>query len=195
MNDDPLLGCRWKLQQAWRHLQSIDADVGAFLARDDVEPPAYLGVLVGDFLHNLRCVLDHLVWQLVLLNEQEPSYRHQFPITDKPGAFAGATDSLRGVATEHQALIEQFQPYHVDGGNPSQHMLAVLRDLSNIDKHRFVHPVLVIGDGDAREVRFTELAVNTETLGWMNRYVTYTVFDHCFAKLFPLPLHAVGNSG
>jgi len=99
----------------------------------------------GIFLHSLRCVLDHLIWQLALLNGQKPSYRNQFPITNTPEAFVGATDSLRGVASEHQTLIERFLPSHVDGGNPSQHMLAVLRDLSNIDKHDSYIPCLSSG--------------------------------------------------
>jgi hypothetical protein len=109
MSDDPLIGCRWKLQQAWRHLQAIDADIAAFLERGEDEPPIYLGVVVGDFLHNLRCTLDHLVWQLVLLNGAEPSYRNYFPIVNTPEAFASAAGhGLRGVAPEHQERIATY---------------------------------------------------------------------------------------
>jgi hypothetical protein len=142
---DPLLGCRWKLQQAWRHLQSIDADVDAFLACDDAEPPAYLGVLVGDFPAQspLRSRPSHLAARATKRAEAELS--QSVPITNTPEAFVGATDSLRGVASEHQTLIERFLPSHVDGGNPSQHMLAVLRDLSNIDKHDSYIPCLSSG--------------------------------------------------
>jgi hypothetical protein len=85
MDDDPLLGCRLKLQGAWRHRQALSVELETFLQRADTEPsPLRLGVIVGDFLHNLRCVLDHLVWQLVLSNGQTPSVRNQFPTHPRP---------------------------------------------------------------------------------------------------------------
>jgi hypothetical protein len=193
MTDDPLLGCRLKLQSAWRHRQALGATLEDFLARADPEPsPLHLGVIVGDFLHNLRCVLDHLVWQLVELNGQEPTRQNQFPIFDSPEAYEKAAGRyLRGVAPDHMALIETFQPYHL-GPNAAYHSLAVLRELSNIDKHRFVHPVVIVGEGDAREVRFTELEVTTNALFRLEYYMTYTVF-RSFERLFPLPSHAVDN--
>ena len=194
MSDDPLLGCRLKLQAAWRHRQALGEQLEAFVARDDPEPsPLHLGVIVGDFLHNLRCVLDHLVWQLVELNGVKPGDHNQFPIFDTPAAYnEKAGRYLRGVASDHRALIEGFQPYHLDG-DPTRHYLAVLRDLSNIDKHRFVHPVVTVGDGDGREVRFTELEVTTNALFRLEHYMTYAVFRR-FETLFPLPPHAVDNA-
>jgi hypothetical protein len=194
MTDDPLLGCRLKLQTAWRHRQTLGAALEEFLARDDPAPsPLHLGVIVGDFLHNLRCVLDHLVWQLVELNGQEPTNHNQFPIFDKRANYkAKAGRYLRGVAADHQALIETFQPYRLNG-DPKYDYLAMLRDLSNIDKHRFVHPVVIVGEGEKREVQFTELGVTTDALFRMEHYLTYTVFTS-FEKLFPLPAHAVDNA-
>jgi hypothetical protein len=193
MTDDPLLGCRLKLQGAWRHRQALGEELQMFLERADPEPsPLHLGVIVGDFLHNLRCVLDHLVWQLVVLNGQEPSDHNQFPIFDTPDAYKKkAGRYLRGIAADHRALVETFQPYHL-GDDAASHYLAVLRDLSNIDKHRFVHPVVIVGEGDAREVRFTELEVTTDALFRLEHYITYTLFKR-FESIFPLPAHAVDN--
>jgi hypothetical protein len=193
MSDDPLLGCRLKLQGAWRHRQTLEAGLQTFLESGGPEsPPLHFGVIVGDFLHNLRCVLDHLVWQLVELNGHKPAEHSQFPIFDTPEAYrAKAGRYLRGVAADHRALIETFQPYHRDS-DPTHHNLAVLRDLSNIDKHRFVHPTVIVGEGEMREVRFTELEVTTDALFRLEHHMTYTVFE-CFAKLFPLPLHAIDN--
>jgi hypothetical protein len=71
-------------------------------------------------------------------------------------------------------------------------MLAVLRDLSNIDKHRFVHPVAVVAEGQQRVVRFTELGIAPEALGRMNIYVVYTVFQK-FERFFP-PLAGHGDT-
>jgi hypothetical protein len=193
MTDDPLLGCRLKLQNAWRHRQALGEELQEFLSRTGPEPsPLHLGVLVGDFLHSLRCVLDHVVWQLVELNGQEPGDYNQFPIFDTASAYKKkAGRYLRGVAPNHSALIEAFQPYHLDAG-PALHSLAVLRDLSNIDKHRFVHPVVIVGEGDAREVRFTELEVTTNALFRLEHYITHIVFK-TFEELFPLPAHAADN--
>ncbi|MGO8905512.1 MAG: hypothetical protein ACLQMH_07815 [Solirubrobacteraceae bacterium] len=192
MTDDPLLGCRLKLKEAWLHRQTLGAEIKNFLDRDDPEPPLHLGVIVGDILHNLRCVLDHLVWQLVELNGRKPGEHNQFPIFDTPKAYKEkAGRYLRGVASEHKTLIETFQPYHLDG-DPAYHNLAVLRDLSNIDKHRFVHPVVIVGEGDAREVQFTELGVTANALFRLEHYMNYAVFES-FARLFPLPLHTVDN--
>ncbi|HWY89805.1 MAG TPA: hypothetical protein VNY31_03965 [Solirubrobacteraceae bacterium] len=109
-DDDPLLGCRLKLMQAWLHLQSLDADVGHFLSSNDPDPPPHLGVIVGDFLHDLRCVLDHLVWQLVLLNGRKPNDRTSSrsptrPRGSPPSAGGGRpscaprVDPLRGMST------------------------------------------------------------------------------------------------
>jgi hypothetical protein len=193
MSDDPLLGCRLKLQAAWRHRQALGQELQAYLARDDPEPsPPHLGVIVGDFLHNLRCVLDHLVWQLVELNGGQPGEHNQFPIFDTPEAYRKkAGRFLSGVAPIHKAIIERFQPYHLDS-EPAYHNLAVLRNLSNIDKHRFVHPVVIVGEGDQREVRFTELEVTTNALFRLEHYMTYAVFTR-FERLFPLPPHAIDN--
>jgi len=193
MNDDPLLGCRLKLQGARWHRQALGEELKEFLTRAEPESsPLHLGVIVGDFLHNLRCVLDQLVWQLVVLNGGKPGDHNQFPIFDTPDAYKKkAGRYLRGVAADHRALIETFQPYHV-GVEARYHNLAVLRDLSNIDKHRFVHPVVIVGEGDTSEVRFTELEVTTNALFRLEHYITHTLFER-FERLFPLPAHAVDN--
>lgn len=189
MSDDPLLGCRLKLFQAHLHLRSLDEEVDRFLSTTGHEPPPHLGVIVGDFLHNLRCVLDHLVWQLVLLNGERPTRANKSPIVDTPERFAEVADgSLRGVAEKHRELVEIFQPYRVDGGNPAEHHLAVLRELSNIDKHRFVHSVVAIGDANTRRVTFTEFGATMEALGELNTYMTYAVV-RAFEPIFPTPAH------
>jgi hypothetical protein len=96
---------------------------------------------------------------------------------------------LHGVAADHRALIETFQPYHLEDDAASRY-LAVLRDLSNIDKHRLVHPVVIVGEGNAREVRFTGLEVTTKALFRLEHYITDSLFKR-FESLFPLPAHAV----
>jgi hypothetical protein len=73
------------------------------------------------------------------------------------------------------------------------HSLAALRDISNIDKHQFVHPSAVIGDGDApREIVFTDLQISFAALWRLNLYMNYTVHE-AFARFFPDPPHVVAR--
>jgi hypothetical protein len=190
VTDDPLIGCRLKLQQAQRHLWDLQAEVDQFQESDrDPTPPLHLGVIVGDFLHNLRCGLDHLVWQLVILNGSQPTRSHQFPICDTEGEFRGKADrQLRYLAARQVETIASFQPYRL-GREAKMHSLAVLRDLSNIDKHQFVHASAVIGDVEtSREVVFTDLNISFAALWRLNLYMNYTVHE-AFARFFPLPPH------
>ena len=98
-------------------------------------PPLRLGVLVGEFAHNLRSALDQLVWSLALARVEEPSDRLQFPIYDTPPndwrSVAG--DRLRDVPAEAQEDIWRVQP--CNGDRPESNALTVVRKLSNTDKH------------------------------------------------------------
>jgi hypothetical protein len=191
-DDDPLLGCRLKLQQAWRHRQTLGEAIRTEWRADD-PPPLRFGVILGDWLHNLRCALDHVIWQLVLLNGKKPTRSNAFPIRDTKTGFDNTVPrELRGLTASQRRLVEEFQPYRL-AGDPKQHSLAVLRDLSNIDKHRFVHVTTAREEGAGEPVLlFTELAITTEALWRLEWYVTYAVYER-FAQLFPLPLHAQGS--
>lgn len=119
MMDDPLLGCRLKLQQAQCHLWDLQAELERFQESDrDPTPPLHLGVIVGDFLHNLRCGLDHLVWQLVLLNGATATKSNQFPICDTEDEFRKkARQQLRGL-TAHQVDTVASLPYRLGRSSP-----------------------------------------------------------------------------
>jgi len=191
-DEDLLLGCRLKLQQAWRHRQALGEAIATEWEPGN-PPPPHFGVILGDFLHNLRGVLDHVIWQLVVLNGHTPTRATSFPICDSRAEFDRRMKrSLRGLTAEQQALVEEFQPYRLDG-DPRDHMLAVLRDLSNTDKHQFVHETDAVGDRSEPTLVFTRLAVTTEGLWRLETYVIYTVYER-FARLFPLPSHAQPRS-
>jgi hypothetical protein len=174
MPDASLDGCRAKLERAHTHLQALYDELNAFtdgepyeLVRqhdpksrtDDVfvkvhrEPDALLwGVLLGDFLHNTRSALDHLVWQLVLLDGGKPGRDNAFPIAlSGPGYWCQRKDGgpsmrdslLKGVAEDHRAIIDVVQPYR-SGNAAKLDLLAILADFSNVDKHRLVHPTIVV---------------------------------------------------
>jgi hypothetical protein len=151
-----LEGVRLKLDRAGDHLQhvvKIIADMtkvrcemipeefgeggekkyGVLRVRLTPKPPASLSVVIGDFLFNVRSALDHLLWQLVFLNENKPSKSNMFPISSTPDIFSEEVKRgrVKGISTEAQKLLENLQPYH-----PGNEPLATLADLHNLDKHR-----------------------------------------------------------
>lgn len=123
-------------------------DLGHFL--DNV------ALFIGDVVHNLRCALDHLAFQLALYHrdgsltlQQEKAV--QFPICDSGEEFRRQCDRyLKDIAPEHRTIIKGLQPYHGLAGRPDSwsgtyiHQLALLRDLSNADKHRMLIPILAV---------------------------------------------------
>lgn len=115
------------------------------------------GLIVGDAINNLRSVLDYVAYQLALLNNggslsaaQEKNV--QFPLIDDPRQWPGILKGCaRDIHPEHTAIIERFQPYHRFheelAVGPYFHPFAMLRDLSNSDKHRLPTLVGIPGSG------------------------------------------------
>jgi len=109
---------------------------------DNVAPiPKELPVILGDCIQNLRSALDHLAWQLVLAAGNTPTDRTAFPIFESEFTKKGKVRTIRidgGVDPRALALIEAAQPYvrKRRGQDPRDDPLAILHDLSNIDKHR-----------------------------------------------------------
>jgi len=109
-------------------------------------------MLIGDCVHNLRSALDHLATELVVAEGNVPDERTAFPIwEDRLIERKGKTAERNlwisgGVDLRALAVIEEAQPYHrVE--DPTAHPLWVLRELSNMDKHRL--PILV-GESSAQ---------------------------------------------
>jgi hypothetical protein len=130
--------------------------------------------MFGDAIHNLRSALDHLVWQLVLLNGKTPSGANQFPICDTGATYwsAGWKDGkktrstrewrLEGVSDAQKALIDEMQPYRTRVPPGAVHALSALRDLSNYDKHRLIHLTAFAVDIPSLEVLDNLLIPNTD---------------------------------
>lgn len=164
--DQPsLIGPRLRLERAKQRLDCFDAKVLAYLdthpyripdkpevdgdwkavvIRIDPPPDPKLGIIVSEAVHHLRAALDNLVWQLVLVNDREPTPDNQFPIYTnpaKPPSKARLNTLLGGIHEEHRAFIEELQPYkgrHIH--RVPRLALATLVELSNIDKHRYLQP-------------------------------------------------------
>lgn len=163
-SSDALAGCVGKVNRAKLHLSSLDREFGSFvnseskpwgfISRVDPETGRYslrvrrhrsipmeLSLIVGDFSQNLRAALDHLVWQLVIVNGKRKPSGNYFPILDErpePGSreHKGWKRATKGLSGKMVAFIDACQPYHrVESG---VHVLTGLRNLSNQDKHRVI---------------------------------------------------------
>lgn len=124
-----------------------DSESGYHLFRVNTMPDQQIArwaMILGDCIHNLRGVLDHLAWQLALHhcngNMPKKPKRVGFPITDTPELFR-SSDALNEVSPAHRAIIECHQPYNGWHGRWI-HPFIQLRELSNDDKHRVINPVL-----------------------------------------------------
>lgn len=108
--------------------------------------PTTLGLILGDFVHNLRASLDHLVWQLVLANRRQPNSSTAFPIhlelgflQDKAAFFKRTKPAIGGCSPGARGVIESLQPYQKGNAfEASHHPLWMLHELDIIDKHRLI---------------------------------------------------------
>jgi hypothetical protein len=174
---------RAKLDRAYEHLRALDAETAAFYDgclegghpyeigaefRADSseyvftikvlrEPPPLIGLLLGDFAHNLRAALDHLVCALAM-DAGASCDTTQHPICSAERDYLKkAPNWLAGVRAEHRALIDGTQPYHA-GASAEEHFLSIIQWLDNTDKHRALHPAFGFlsdpGEAHAAALRF-----------------------------------------
>ena len=158
--DYSLDGIQAKLYRAKEHMDAVADEVEAFIndgnpyevvgqfevdrhawverVKVNHDPPVRLGVLVGDWAHNLRSALDHLAYALTEYNGRTPTRKTQFPIIHRPGDFkAAAKRCVSGLTDAQRERIDSAQPYKA-GDAYKTHPLYGLAELSNADKHRVV---------------------------------------------------------
>jgi hypothetical protein len=99
-----------------------------------------LGLIVGDCIHNLRSCLDHLVYQLAILNGAGPdaASKTSFPIYLRQKVFQDVIADKVAPFVHATAIaeIEKLQPYKTL--DPENCTLWKLSQLDNIDKHRLL---------------------------------------------------------
>jgi hypothetical protein len=163
-----------KVFRSIEHLKTLDQQITAFLDSEPYELvstfdaqertytyrvekrrdiPLSIPILTGEVLGQLRSALDHLTWQLALLNGPTPSESTEFPIfKDGLSYKRGRTRKIGSLGPSAQSIIDSLQPYL--GATPEDDMLWVLHRLANDDKHRLPHLVAVaptgIATGDRR---------------------------------------------
>jgi hypothetical protein len=162
---DHLAGARAKIERAKKHFTDLAQEDRRFMALNPyrIDPeydpqtrnlrfkqsvflqpdPILWGTLIGDAVHNLRSVFDHLAWQLVLANGNRPDWRTEFPvyIGDPMEYESFARRKVHGMAKGAITLIEHLQPYRA-GSQFDRDPLHILNALDIEDKHHFL---LVVG--------------------------------------------------
>jgi hypothetical protein len=141
----------WMDRNPYSVLQKVNADSTRYsvILRVNEAPAIYRwSLMIADCIHNLRCVLDHLVYAIACHEATPKSPSHesslQFPITNDRADFDNAVICRRQLGTISdpvRAAIQFYQPYN----RPHRELpplLSILRTLSNRDKHKL--PTLVM---------------------------------------------------
>jgi hypothetical protein len=151
--DERLAPIRSKVERAKQHLSDLEIARQRFMEtnpyriereRDpqtgyniyrvfDIQiPPADIGLITGDVIHNLRSVLDHLAYALVIANGNTPNKQTAFPIYDAAAKYVD--HSGRQIELMAQSAIDAInanEPYQ--GGKGAG--FWVLHYLDIADKH------------------------------------------------------------
>jgi hypothetical protein len=159
----PLSDAREKVKRAREQLAELDAlitpsnpDANRILVDYDPKqrchvvravvgewPPRRTSFVAGEAIHSLRSALDYIAWQLAIAHKgREPTEKeaHQisFSIGRNPERFDPATFAhISDEAAKEIRLHQPWMPPLRDPGHVPA-LLAALRDLSNMDKHRLL---------------------------------------------------------
>jgi hypothetical protein len=114
-----LAGCIARIEWAEHAVRELNGLALERATMDDDEPVddgsllVRAALLASNVVHQLRSTLDNLVWQLVILNGEEPDSRNAFPIfaVHNSKSRSEMAKKVRGTHKKHAALIEECQPY------------------------------------------------------------------------------------
>jgi len=133
--------------------QEFNREQGVFIVSIErvKKLPQEWGLIVGDAVHNLRCALDHLAWQLALrhFDGVEPPDRGiikqiQFPVVVDKKDWVTHINRKHMVVTDADKL-EEFQPFNLSPDRRAKGHRNALEDIAgfggvdNVDKHRTIH--------------------------------------------------------
>jgi hypothetical protein len=165
----PLDGCYAKIERAEFHLTELGIGVREYLqtapfrivgeyeeatheyviraeAVPNYDPvPLHLNLIAGEVVHQLRSILDLLVWDLVIENTgaPPPGTESGFPIfRTADGYNRRAARMIRGVSDSAANRIQAAQPFNL-GDRAEEALTWAVQELNNTDKHRLI-PVTLI---------------------------------------------------
>lgn len=132
--------------------REYDAARSAFVYRIErvINAPDYWGPIAADAIHNFRCALDHLAWQLairhyhgVVPTDKNVIKQIQFPVVLDETKWPYPPNINRKHMNDADAdKLENFQPFKMNAAERAAGMLHPLESLagfdglSNIVKHR-----------------------------------------------------------
>jgi hypothetical protein len=162
--------CRAKLDRAKGHVEELRAEIereaannsGLISLQHEYDPNdraviyrinyvvqihEHWPLIFGDAVHNLRCALDHLMWQLAVIHlRRQPTTAEakqiQFPVVSRAKDFTRSNRFLRHIRNADIDRLKPFQPYK-RRRKGEMHPLPKLVYLSNVDKHRKLHLLVV----------------------------------------------------
>ncbi|MFC1954316.1 hypothetical protein ACFLVZ_00630 [Chloroflexota bacterium] len=130
-----------------------------------ITPPPRLSFIAGDCIHNLRSILDNMVFRIGFVAKCSQAILDgiHFPVCKEPEHFPSEKGKLKGIPIPAIDLIESFQQYNpYKGQTDSSHPLRILHDMWNIDKHRSPAIILSYQAGTAIQSKKPHLAINYE---------------------------------
>jgi hypothetical protein len=185
-----------RVERAWQHYGELDQAIIAFFETDpypitrEDDPkrggyryrvaikgavPPSIGLIFGDFVHNLRSALDNLVYEVARAHTRNPRDTH-WPFSTSRKRFEELA-MLRQLPPRAVEIIERYQPYHVVGHEPWKlRYLQTLNTFWNGDKHRATIPAAQTsessylagyGDADLRFESYFGPIYNGKIVGWM----------------------------
>lgn len=115
---------------------------------EGIEIPDSFAARFGDAIHNYRCVLDHIAWQLVCHGRSWPlpsewaENQVQFPIYNTKRVFDNNVRTRRLVGVDNAAVSYIKTRHGYVRGQATNNGLLAISALSNNDKHRTLHVFL-----------------------------------------------------
>ena len=192
-------GARQILPGRW-FLQSIDSQKYIATLHSFVDIPAIeWGIRVGEIVHHLRSALDHIAWTLTLRHQwptRPPKRLHgkwsrvQFPVSETLIA-RGPQDHRRawnvevarclwGVDPELMTLFEDAQPHRLKRSY-KRHLLWILNELWNLDKHRAI--AVAVGYGAAHDIQVVPPDNDPASARALADYTFETLSKHAYGPL------------
>jgi len=192
----------YKLTRATKHLKTLRRTIQRFLkgntngvVNDFTSDPGYLIVkafsrrapppscsgLIGEILYHQRAALDYTACDLARYYKQVVDDHVEFPIfrsrddfrNPVNGKLTRAVEKRIGLLrTDHQAVIEDEQPFQGRHGKPEDDPLWFLYRLSNFDRHQFIHLTTIITNASFHNFTPSEAAARFEQVS-----VTYGAFE------------------
>jgi len=161
-------GARLKIVRAKEHLDAVEEAVALYIDSEPyiVDAEHYrqygenraevscqinprISAIIGDCLHNLRCSLDYVMWEIggtyagrALVPPPDGRDKFYFPICATPTEF---DNGYKKLPADHKipdpviAELRAVQPY-----NTGYESLSLLNTLINADKHRL--PILTLAE-------------------------------------------------